>query len=393
MFKKILATISAVAIISTITFNRSINAFAANELPTGVGLSAHALNAYIEGWQYVWGGTSTGAVDCSGLIATYHGVGGNRVDMLSVSPTKGLVKDGIPRIHGLGLHQPKHVGIYVGSNASIDARSPSQGMVYQNAYTKGWVEWFKIVGVSYPSEGWVMFNNHAFFYENGEYVINTTRVLDNDTYTFNEFGYADHLPPENVYQMTDYSNQLAFEELHPNINCYQTQEEQQDREGEGEEEENAVTETVQQQIENQKQKETAAVEKAKQAAERKKKKTLQAKQQQITAYNMTLGSTGLKVKEIQALLKNGHFFTQEPNGYYDKKTALAVAEFQEYNNMTVTGEMNFLLYQKLTSPLIMKKELNNNSITMILYMKHALLTNEEDIIAKKISDNHNQNKS
>ena len=30
---------------------------------------------------------------------------------------------------------------------------------------------------------------------------------------------------------------------------------------------------------------------------------------------------------------------------------------------------------------------------MILYMKHALLTNEEDIIAKKISDNHNQNKS
>ena len=160
----------------------------AAECPSGVGLSAHALTAYMEGWQYVWGGTTPGAVDCSGLIASYYGVGGNRTDMLAVSPTKGLVSDGIPRIHGLGLHQPGHVGIYIGSNAAIDARSPAQDVVYQNAYTKGWVEWFKIVGVAYPSDGFVMFNNQAFWYENGEYVINTSRVIDGVTYNFNEFG-------------------------------------------------------------------------------------------------------------------------------------------------------------------------------------------------------------
>lgn len=41
------------------------------ETSTGIGLCAYALNAYNEGWPYVWGGASYGAVDCSGLIYSY----------------------------------------------------------------------------------------------------------------------------------------------------------------------------------------------------------------------------------------------------------------------------------------------------------------------------------
>ena len=173
---------------------------------SGVGLSAHCIKAYNEHWQYSYGSAVEGCVDCSGLIWSYNGVGGNRCDMLSASSEWGYVSNGIPRIHGLGLHQPGHVGVYIGSNQAMDARDYGINCVLHDVYSKNWVEWFKIAGVSYPNTGWVFLNGQAFYYENGQYIVDTQREFDGVTYTFNSFGVSDILPPDNVYTETDYSN-------------------------------------------------------------------------------------------------------------------------------------------------------------------------------------------
>ena len=117
---------------------------------TGDGLAAYAMTAYNEGWSYVWGGASYGAVDCSGLIYSYVG-GGARVteDQLYSSPESGYVSDGVPDIPGLGLWQPGHVGVYVGGGMAVDARDEISNVCYQSVSTKNWVMWFKVAGVSY----------------------------------------------------------------------------------------------------------------------------------------------------------------------------------------------------------------------------------------------------
>ena len=40
---------------------------------TGIGLAEWAFRAYNEGWTYSYGGSSAGAVDCSGLIRQRFG--------------------------------------------------------------------------------------------------------------------------------------------------------------------------------------------------------------------------------------------------------------------------------------------------------------------------------
>ncbi|MGN0551595.1 MAG: peptidoglycan-binding protein [Acutalibacteraceae bacterium] len=207
MHKKIKVTISlllSLIMLCTVLVVGSTAAFAASS--TGVGLSAHCLNAYNEGWDYVWGGSSPGAVDCSGLIYSYNGVGGNRVDMLSSSGEWGYVSNGIPRVHGLGLHKPGHVGVYVGGGMAIDARSSYYDMCYSSVYELSWVEWFKIYGVEYPTKGWVRYNGDSFYYEKGQYIVNTTRTFDGVTYTFGSDGASDIAPPESEFKATDYSS-------------------------------------------------------------------------------------------------------------------------------------------------------------------------------------------
>ena len=110
------------------------------ESATNVGLAAHALRAYRESWSYVWGGTSYGAVDCSGLIASYYGVGGERTDMLASSYEWGYVSNGVPNIHGLGLHQPGHIGVYIGSGMADDARDESSKSRYEGRAFQGGIE-------------------------------------------------------------------------------------------------------------------------------------------------------------------------------------------------------------------------------------------------------------
>lgn len=204
LVKKLVAVAMAVSMTTMAMLGGVTMAFA--ESSTGVGLCAHAMKAYNEDWQYVWGGTSYGAVDCSGLIWSYNGVGGIRVDMLGASDEWGYVSSGIPNIHGLGLHQPGHVGIYIGSGMAIDARDEYSDVVLQSVYGKSWVEWFKIDGVSYPSNGWVLFNGNSFYYENGEYIVNTTRTLNGVTYTFDSSGASNIAPPQSAYAATDYSS-------------------------------------------------------------------------------------------------------------------------------------------------------------------------------------------
>lgn len=157
---------------------------------TGVGFAEHCMTAYYENWSYVYGGSSYGAVDCSGLFVTYKGVGGNRTDLLGSSSEYGLVSNGIPRIHGLGLKQPGHVGVYVGGGMAVDARDESSGICYQSVSSKSWVYWFKVAGVSYPTTGWQTFEGNQYYYQNGEYVVNCTMNIDGVVYTFGSNGVA-----------------------------------------------------------------------------------------------------------------------------------------------------------------------------------------------------------
>ncbi len=157
---------------------------------TGVGFAEHCMTAYYENWSYVYGGSSYGAVDCSGLFVTYKGVGGNRTDLLGSSSEYGLVSNGIPRIHGLGLKQPGHVGVYVGGGMAVDARDESSGICYQSVSSKKWVYWFKVAGVSYPTTGWQTFQGNQYYYQNGEYVVNCTMNIDGVVYTFGSNGIA-----------------------------------------------------------------------------------------------------------------------------------------------------------------------------------------------------------
>ena len=164
---------------------------------TGAGLAEHALTAYYEHWNYSYGCSSQGAVDCSGLIASYNGVGGSRSDMLSAASESGGIGS-LPNIHGLGLHQPGHVGVYVGGGMAVDARNESYGIVYESVYSHAWTSWFKVAGVQYPDTGWESFNGEAFYYVDGQYVTNTTLTVDGTNYKFGADGALIGNPPANM---------------------------------------------------------------------------------------------------------------------------------------------------------------------------------------------------
>ena len=185
--KKVLAvTLSAATIGSVAVVGSGMSAGASG---TGAGLAEYALNAYYEGWSYVWGGAEPGAVDCSGLIWSY--CGGDRTSMLSDAQANGrdwgYVSDGIPRVHGLGLSRPNHVGVYIEDGMEVDARGSDYGVCYQQIGENGWNNWdcwFKLTAVDYPTEGWENFNGNYYYYEDGEYIVDTSRTIDGTTYYF-----------------------------------------------------------------------------------------------------------------------------------------------------------------------------------------------------------------
>ena len=195
--KKVVAAVLSTATIASLAVGGSnVTAGASG---TGAGLAEHALNAYYEGWDYVWGGTSVGAVDCSGLIWMY--CGGDRMSMLSDAQANGMdwgyVSNGIPRVHGLGLSRPNHVGVYIEDGMEVDARGSDYGVCYQQIGENGWNNWdcwFKLTAVSYPTEGWENFNGNYYYYEDGEYIVNTERTIDGTTYYFDSKGHSSTTP-------------------------------------------------------------------------------------------------------------------------------------------------------------------------------------------------------
>ena len=156
---------------------------------SGAGLAEWALRAYREGWSYVWGGDTVGAVDCSGMITSY--CGGNRTSMLADAQAHGrdwgYVSDGVPNVHGLGLSRPNHVGVYVGNGMEVDARGDDYDVCCE-AVGNRWTCWFKLTAITYPTTGWVKFDGSYYYYENGEYLADTYRTIDGTTYYFANSG-------------------------------------------------------------------------------------------------------------------------------------------------------------------------------------------------------------
>lgn len=319
--KKIVSVAIAAALILSVATTGVLTTSASDS--TGVGLSAHALQAYNEHWSYVWGGASYGAVDCSGLFITYNGVGGNRTDLLGSSSEWGYVADGIPRIHGLGLHQPYHVGIYIGSGTAIDARDENSGVVYHDVYSKPWVEWFKVAGVSYPTTGWVLFDGDSFYYENGQYIVNTSRTLDGVTYYFDANGVSNIAPPSSAYSQTDYSTATAAPA--PSKPEPSTEPEPEPSYEESSEEVSEPESSV----------EESSKEESEVSKEPEKPKFVT-----LTEGNMDETIADAKITEIQQTLAKLGYYTYEVTGYYGEATTAAVKDFQAKAGIEVTGNVD-----------------------------------------------------
>ena len=193
--KKLTAIILSILTLSSVFVFGS--AMSASAKGTGTGLAEWALNAYYEGWEYVYGGSTPGTVDCSGLIYSY--CGGERCGnpQLNTATAKGNVSSGIPNIHGLGLWRPGHVGVYVGNNMEVDARGDAYDMCYESiGGYNNWTYWFKLAACSYPTTGWEKFSGNYYYYENGEYITSTSRTIGGTTYNFDSQGRSDKTPSD-----------------------------------------------------------------------------------------------------------------------------------------------------------------------------------------------------
>ena len=400
--KKSLALVLSIMIAALMLISGAPMASA--ETSTNVGLAAHCLKAYREGWIYVYGSAQYGVVDCSGLIVTYNGVGGSRVDMLGSSYEWGYVSNGVPNIHGLGLHSPGHVGVYIGSGMAVDARDVGINMCYQNVYTRPWVEWFKFAGVSYPENGWVLLDGESFYYENGEYLTDTSRTLGGVTYYFNSAGVSNINPPADSYEATDYS---YISDHGSSYNYYYDDDDDDDdddnyynyysyySEDDDDEEEQARLEEERRQQEEalrkQREEEEAARKKAEEEAKKKAEEEARKKAEEeakrkaeeearrkaeaeakkkaeeearkkaeeerrkaeenavIAEYDYEDTDDSKTVTAIQTRLYELGYLTKKATGYYGEDTVNAVMVFQNMNDLDVTGVVTAKTYKVLKS--------------------------------------------
>ena len=184
------SALAAVLVLMTLTVRIAPTADAA-VAKTGVGLSEHVLNAYEESWKYRPGGygqlvNGVRGTDCSGLIKSYLwwtgpkanpvsglvSVSGSSGGMLASAKVSGKINyskpSSLPRIHGLILYEPGHVGVYVGDNMAVDNRETGVNIKYEKVFGRSspkWTTWFKLPQITYPTNGLVTFNGHQYYYE------------------------------------------------------------------------------------------------------------------------------------------------------------------------------------------------------------------------------------
>ena len=77
----------------------------------------------------------------------------------------------------------------------VDARGSDYGVCYDEiGGWNNWDYWFKLAAVSYPENGWENFNGDYYYYEGGEYIVNTSRTIDGTTYYFDGSGRSSTSP-------------------------------------------------------------------------------------------------------------------------------------------------------------------------------------------------------
>lgn len=276
---------------------------------TGVGLAEHALAAYSNGWLYRYGAsgqTSGGRVysDCSGLIYSYSGTARSSAMQISSAAESGSFSS-LPRIHGLGLWQPGHVGVYVGGGMAVDCRDTSSNTVYEAASAHGWQKWYKVPGVSYPTTGWVTFNGADYYYENGQYVVNCTKEIDGVTYTFDASGRIAGSAPENAVQ----APQVQAPVQQPSSgNSYSTP-----------------------------------------SSTGSSNSTGSAQTTVVTYQDLGLDSKGAAVTRLQTRLSELDYYYEMINDYYDQMVKDAVSLYQKAAGLEVTGIADVATQESLFS--------------------------------------------
>ena len=161
---------------------------------TSIGLTAWVIEAYKEKWGYIYGASNPeGKVsDCSGMIWSYKYAGKDRTGFTSaaeevnaknvVYKNTGFLPEDMPRVHGLGLYWGGggHVGLYLGSNVSInnvtgvviDNNSSGGVTLSPDSSLKNWVRYIYLSGVEYPRNCFVELEGTVFYYgADGQYAV------------------------------------------------------------------------------------------------------------------------------------------------------------------------------------------------------------------------------
>ncbi|MCH5297572.1 MAG: peptidoglycan-binding protein [Ruminococcus sp.] len=373
--KKLTAIILSILTLSSVcVFGATTSASASG---TGAGLAEYALNAYYSGWSYVYGGATPGAVDCSGLIYSY--CGGERCGdpQLNTATETGSVSAGVPRVHGLGLWRPGHVGVYVGDGMEVDARGDEYGVCYESIYSSylGWTYWFKLAAVSYVTNGWEKFNGDYYYYENGQYIVDTSRVIDGTTYYFDSKGRSSQTP-SNMSSTTSGSSSSSFSSSKPtswrNGSSGDEVKKIQNRLaelgfytgaidgyfGDGTEQayrafQKAAGLTVDgiagsdREVLYSDDAPYAKNEETTKADEKEDDAEAETEASETTE-GIKAGDSGEKVASIQSRLKELGYYDGEENGNFDSATTSAVKAFQSANGLEVTGvvddETHYMLF-------------------------------------------------
>lgn len=180
--------------------------------PTSLGLAAHGIMAYRDGWKYVSGAKgspygSTRSSDCAGLLYAYFSdlgaaagfAGGATSQVTRNCVFSNDLSEGLPRIHGLALTMPDyrdpytgvygHIGIYIGNNEACDnsdyTYNMRRGPVLNSS--RGWTAWHVVdQGMKYAVNGWYELDGKMVHYTNYEYDVNVSI----DGYTIGSDGYA-----------------------------------------------------------------------------------------------------------------------------------------------------------------------------------------------------------